>query len=188
MPVRSKVRGTRADHFTTTEVDSPGATGRGRGTTITVRSSAFPSSGAMKRRDGVRSPDAIVGPGVREPDRVDRECQKSPGRLWSGPERALSRIRVDLVSTHAFQYRWNCSSLVDTCVMLRQVMTSDAVIVRVRRLEMGDDLVARVARGEWRCILRERGRRRRCRQHRTGDESAAKHHGSMLALDGQRRV
>ncbi len=46
--------------------------------------------------------------------------------------RIVSRIQVDFVSIQAFQYRWNCSSLVGLFVMLRQVTRSDPVNVRVR--------------------------------------------------------
>ena len=47
VPVRANVRGTRDDQAICTLTVSPGATGRVSGTSITVRSSAFPSSGAM---------------------------------------------------------------------------------------------------------------------------------------------
>jgi adenylate cyclase class IV len=42
-----------------------------------------------------------------------------------------SRIHVDRVSFHAFQYKWNCSSVAVVCVMLRQTIVSVPVIVRV---------------------------------------------------------
>ena len=54
-PVREKVRGICDVHSISTLTVSPVPTGDGSGTIITVRSSAFPSSGAMKRCRAVRS-------------------------------------------------------------------------------------------------------------------------------------
>jgi len=40
-------------------------------------------------------------------------------------------MNVDRSSRHAFQYRWNCSSPAAFAVMLRQVISSEPVMVRV---------------------------------------------------------
>ncbi|MGC4084985.1 MAG: hypothetical protein QM736_23435 [Vicinamibacterales bacterium] len=50
--------------------------------------------------------------------------------------RRFSRIHVELLSTQAFQYRWNCSSLVGFDVTLRHVSVSRPVSVRVRGLRV----------------------------------------------------
>ena len=52
-------------------------------------------------------------------------------RSPSDEARARSRMNVERLSFHAFQYRWNCSSVAATVVMFRQVMVSEPVIVRV---------------------------------------------------------
>ena len=49
----------------------------------------------------------------------------------SGPApRIHSRIHVDLVSRHAFQYVWNCSSGAGFDVRFRHVTTARPVMVR----------------------------------------------------------
>ena len=49
----------------------------------------------------------------------------------SSPDaRIHSRIHVDLVSRHAFQYVWNCSSDVGFEVRFRHVTTARPVMVR----------------------------------------------------------
>ena len=40
-------------------------------------------------------------------------------------------MKVERVSFHAFQYRWNRSSAAALVVMFRQVMVSEPVMVRV---------------------------------------------------------
>ena len=40
-------------------------------------------------------------------------------------------MKVERVFFHAFQYRWNWRSAAGVLVMLRQVIVSDPVIVRV---------------------------------------------------------
>ena len=71
MPVRANGRGTRDVHAISTAIVSPGATARSSGTSITVRSSALPSSGAMKRACGFRSDGC--------PLMVSREASIVPG-------------------------------------------------------------------------------------------------------------
>jgi hypothetical protein len=55
VPVREKVRGTCDDQAMSTSMVPPGATGSASGTSSTVLSSVFPSSGAMNRACGNRS-------------------------------------------------------------------------------------------------------------------------------------
>ena len=101
MPVRSKVRGTFAVQSTASSMVSPGCTGAGNGTAITVLSSVLPSSGAMKRRfasgcdAGVRS--SIDEMSMREKS----DGGRSTGRvrcvsLHPGRFRVSPRVPVDV--------------------------------------------------------------------------------------------
>src|SRR5215212_4984752 len=103
-PVRANVRGTFVVQAISTPIVSPGAIARGKGTLITVRSSAFPSSGAMKRRDAVKS---VNGAGEDERSRmaVTSTQLQSPGcgsaRLRPNVAPACSRIQVERLFVHA---------------------------------------------------------------------------------------
>jgi hypothetical protein len=100
--VRAKVRGTREDHAIWTLIVSPGATGRSSGTSITVRSSAFPSSGAMKRVRAVTS--AGAAPPIRRTLVTSIQPQSASGRSnasRSPRPSARSRIQVERVLRHA---------------------------------------------------------------------------------------
>ena len=77
----------------------------------------------------VAAPETVSG---RYESAVRSRRAKSPSR---GDRRgagvsARSRMKVDRVSFHAFQYRWNWSSDVAADVMLRQTMRSEAASVR----------------------------------------------------------
>ena len=129
-PVRAKVRGTCAVHFTSIASVAPGGAASGSGTAITVSSSALPSSGAMKCRVDVRSSGAAPWPSSRIEVTSMRPRSSSRGwaRLRDAP-RLASRSHVERSSRQAFQYRWNCRSGAGRVVIFRQVMTSEPVIV-----------------------------------------------------------
>ena len=85
--------------------DPPGATASGSETFATVWSSAFPSSGWMKTRSGLRSaPDAVFIEAMST--QPHESLPISSPRSWP-PD---SFMNVDFVFLKAFRYRWNCSS------------------------------------------------------------------------------
>ena len=96
-PVRTETRGRRAVKSSAIEIVSPGATGRGRVTSATVRSSALPSSGAMKRIAGRRS--APSGPIIRVTSVEPQESGIRPSRA-SPP---ASRQKVESVLRNALR-------------------------------------------------------------------------------------
>ena len=97
--MRTETRGRRAAKSRATEIVSPGWTGFGRITSATVRSFAFPSSGAMKRIAGSRS--APSGPVMRVTSMAPQESGNVPSRC-SPPD---SRQNVESVFRNAFRYR-----------------------------------------------------------------------------------
>ncbi len=80
----------------------------------------------MKRIDPVRSvpPSTLM-------DVTSIRDQSSTGRGSGSRPSARSRMKVVRPFLHAFQYRWNCRSVTVLRVMLRQMMISDPVTVRV---------------------------------------------------------
>ena len=62
----------------------PGATGRSSGTSITVRSSVLPSSGAMKRMRAVRSPSAAPASPITRTLVTSIQPQSASGRDGEG--------------------------------------------------------------------------------------------------------
>ena len=98
-PVRANVRGTCALHATRISAVAPGAIGAASGTSITVSSSALSSSGAMKRRDAVRStPPTAIEPTSMRAHSFGSRVGSSPK-----PASALSRMKVERVFFQAFQ-------------------------------------------------------------------------------------
>src|SRR5438445_510033 len=137
-PVRSAPLGTRAVQRTSSVALSPGRIGSGNVTDITVSSSALPSSGAMKCFVAVRSRPGGAGEEVVAFVVVETSDTELTSMLesWSDadnglPVRARSRRNVERVVFHAFQYRWNWSSLVGLTVEFRHWIRSDPESVRL---------------------------------------------------------
>ena len=101
MPVRAKVRGTFDVQLTSTLMVSPGATGAGSGTAITVWSFGLPSSGLMYRRRDVRS-TGVESPVSRRTALMSIQPISSAGAgPLTRPPITPSRIHVEAVFFHA---------------------------------------------------------------------------------------
>ena len=101
-PVRENVRGTRDDQAICTLTVSPGATGAASGTSATVRSSMFPSSGAMKRMVEVTSTGApLVPTSFRLVTSIQPQSASGRSASSESPASATSRIQDDRVLRHA---------------------------------------------------------------------------------------
>ncbi len=116
--MRTETRGSREAKSIATEIVSPGATGRGRITSATVRSSGLPSSGETYRMPGRRS--APSGPVMREISTAPQEFGTRPSRC-SPPD---SRQKVESVLRKAFRYRCSRSVAAGREVVFFQVRTS----------------------------------------------------------------
>ncbi len=101
-PVRAKVRGTREDQAIWTLTVSPGATGAASGTSATVRSSRFPSSGAMKRIAEVTSTGApLVPTSFKLVTSIQPQSPSGRSAASDASASAISRIHVDRVLRQA---------------------------------------------------------------------------------------
>ena len=101
-PVRANVLGTRDDQAMRTVRLSPGGTAASSGTSATVASSGFPSSGEMWRSRAVRSTSLPSAPATTMLV-TSIQPQSSAGRCSASvlPARRRSRIHVEALFRHA---------------------------------------------------------------------------------------